>query len=67
MKYTCPQCGNKLEEINYPSNSFLNKEQWNSQRAGDYFCPECPKSKFPYYWKKELEKILFGEQLSLNL
>ncbi len=57
--YNCPDCNNKLEKVIQSENSPLNKEQFDSVRAGDYFCRICPgtrgKSGFRYYWGYELK------------
>jgi hypothetical protein len=41
-KPNCPQCGKPLEEVRYPSDSMLNRDQWESVRAGDWWCKSCP-------------------------
>jgi len=55
----CPQCGSPLEQVCQSVNSMLNAEQFESVKAGDYYCPTCPdndrgKDKKCYWWIKEL-------------
>lgn len=55
----CPVCGGALQEVRYPEGSMLNREQFDSVRAGDYFCKACKgteaKSGYKYWWKRDLE------------
>jgi len=56
----CPQCGTKLIPIIYPG-GYLNRDQWESIRAGDYLCEVCPDNnrgtqKKCYWWKYEVTK-----------
>lgn len=37
----CPGCQKVLEEISYPG-GYLNRDQWESIRAGDLWCATCP-------------------------
>lgn len=55
----CPQCGETLEEVQYPSGSMLNRDQWRSQIAGEYYCEACPdngraKNGGCYWWAREV-------------
>jgi hypothetical protein len=55
----CPQCGNPLTEIRYPSDSMLNRDQWESQLPGDLFCT-CHNNHrgnkpYAYFWRSQLE------------
>ncbi len=55
----CPDCDNELEEIVLPLNSMLNEDQFESVKAGDFVCYNCPpngrsKSPYKYFWKSEL-------------
>lgn len=58
----CPTCGGNLERVRYPSGCYLNREQWDSQKAGDYFCRVCPDNgrannkEFSYFWESEVTK-----------
>jgi hypothetical protein len=62
-KRMCPKCGRELKAVTYPADSYLNRDQWDSERAGDWYCDNCPsevaRSGFSYFWefdfKKELE------------
>jgi len=55
----CPGCGGELESVTYPG-GYLNREQWDSQKAGDYVCKVCPDNgraankQHAYFWEKEL-------------
>jgi hypothetical protein len=37
---SCPVCGFDLEPVTYPG-GYLNPDQWESVRAGDWFCDSC--------------------------
>ena len=54
----CPQCKKPLEEVRYPDGCMLNRDQFDSIRAGDYYCTSCKgneaKSGFKYWWEKEV-------------
>lgn len=55
----CPQCGKPLTEIRYPSGCMLNRDQWESEIAGNWSCESCPdngrgKDKKCYFWDHEL-------------
>lgn len=56
----CPECGLALYPVKYPSGSPLNRDQWESTRAGDFYCTSCTsdvsKSGFRYFWEHELKK-----------
>jgi hypothetical protein len=62
MNYNCPDCTELLEKVYYPSNSMLNEEQFNSVRAGDYYCRNCKGNRgntgFRYFWESELEQAV---------
>lgn len=36
----CPTCCSPIERV--PQSIWMNAEQWESVKAGDYFCKECP-------------------------
>ena len=38
----CPVCGKELIRVRYPADSPLNRDQWESQKAGDWYCETCP-------------------------
>lgn len=52
----CPECGEELNIV--PDSKCLNPEQYDSVKAGDYYCTNCKgdrgKTGFRYYWKEEL-------------
>lgn len=56
----CPQCDGPLEQVRYPSGSMLNRDQFDSVRAGDFFCKACKgtnaKSGYEYWWKSDLQR-----------
>lgn len=56
----CPQCGSGLRVVRNPAGSVLNDDQFDSVRAGDYYCENCKgneaKSGYKYWWKKDLEQ-----------
>lgn len=58
----CPNCGKPLEHVRYPSGCYLNREQWESVRAGDFMCQHCPDNgraankKFAYFWASEVNQ-----------
>lgn len=60
----CPQCGHLLHVVPYPMDSYMNREQWESLKAGDYFCIVCqnPKTKtgYTYFWEDDLVVIVPG-------
>ena len=61
MTPKCPQCGNPLGEVRYSRDSMLNRDQWESQIAGNWFCNHCPdngrgSSGKAYFWDREVEK-----------
>lgn len=57
---TCPQCGGRLEAVTYPSDSMLNRDQFDSVRAGDWYCTNCKgieaRSGYKYWWNSDLGK-----------
>jgi hypothetical protein len=63
MAVLCPACRGALTPVTYPSDSYLNEDQWRSIRAGDYYCPTCPRlpyagqAHYRYYWADELPAI----------
>lgn len=59
MTPPCPTCGTPLNEVRYNSDSMLNRDQWESQIAGNWFCRTCPgngrgSSGYAYYWDHEV-------------
>jgi len=65
MSFDCPMCSQPLTEIRYPSDSMLNRDQWESQQAGDLFCT-CHNNHrgnkpYAYFWKSELSSLECGQ------
>lgn len=58
----CPQCGGELERVRYPG-GYLNRDQWESGKAGDWFCHTCPPNgrsagnNYCYWQDKEVVKV----------
>lgn len=55
----CPTCGGVLLRVKRPSDSPYNSDQFDSQRAGDYYCEKCPdngrgNSGLHYWWHSEV-------------
>lgn len=54
----CPTCRGPLEAVRYEQGSMINREQFDSIRAGDWYCTACPgteaKSGYKYWWDKDL-------------
>jgi uncharacterized protein YbaR (Trm112 family) len=55
----CPQCRGPLEEVCQSPNSPLNRYQFDSCKAGDYYCDRCPgndrgQQPLCYWWEREL-------------
>lgn len=54
----CPQCKCALKPVAYPG-GMLNRDQWESVRAGDYRCDSCPdngranRPKVAHFWAAE--------------
>jgi hypothetical protein len=53
----CPDCGKALQPVRYEG-GYLNRDQWESVRAGDWFCDACKgtrsRSGYRYFWNREL-------------
>ena len=54
----CPKCQQPLQELRYPSDSPLNRDQWESQIPGDLFCTCHNNHKgnkpYAYFWRSEV-------------
>lgn len=55
---TCPQCNAELKRV--PRSNWLNDEQYEAVKAGDWFCETCPdnwrgQSGLCYFWDSEIE------------
>lgn len=58
----CPGCGEPLDRVTYDGGqTTLNREQWMSARAGDWWCPTCPHNgrgrSGAYYWAADLPLV----------
>lgn len=57
--FYCPKCGLELIPVVQSFNSPLNREQFESVKAGDYYCLNCKGNRgntgYRYYWEKELK------------
>lgn len=54
----CPRCNKLLQKVRQESESMLNHDQWDSVKAGDWFC-ECHNNgrghaPYAYFWNSEL-------------
>lgn len=54
----CPQCGKPLNRV--PGSSWMNDDQYEAVKAGDWFCETCPdngrgNSGLCYWWHQEVE------------
>lgn len=59
MEPRCPKCNEPLTKVEYPHGSMLNRDQWESMIAGNWFCKKCPgndrgKSGLCYWWDHEV-------------
>lgn len=64
MKPNCPLCGGQLEKVRYPSDSYMNEDQFNSVKAGDWYCSKCKSDKassgYAYFWDSEVKPMPGG-------
>jgi len=56
----CPICGKSLFKVEQSPQSFLNKEQFETVKAGDYFCKSCSgdeakHTKYKYFCAKDIK------------
>lgn len=69
--YKCPECDKILKPVVQRIGSWMNEEQFDAVKAGDYYCQDCKGDRgntgFRYYWKIELDEHFFGKQLELDL
>lgn len=60
---TCPQCGGRLISTGHGP-GWMNEEQWDAVKAGDYYCMVCTdpdtESGHKYFWKSDLVVIVPG-------
>jgi uncharacterized protein with PIN domain len=56
----CPQCNKKLEKVTRDTGSYLNQDQFDAVRAGDWYCASCTgneaRTGFKYWWNRELDQ-----------
>jgi hypothetical protein len=52
---SCPYCARPLTPVRYPG-GYLNEDQFDSIRKGDWFCENCPgwATQYRYFWNSEL-------------
>lgn len=55
MNPNCPECGKMLQPVTYPG-GYLNHEQWESLRAGDWFCALHDGVNL-YYWNSDFQQV----------
>jgi hypothetical protein len=57
---TCPECGKALRPVHY-TGGYLNRDQWEAVRAGDWFCESCKGTRsgsgYRYFWNGELVTV----------
>ncbi len=63
----CPSCNGPLAIVEQTQH-FLNSEQFDATKAGDYFCSKCPASAgqageskttgYAYFWARQLQKVV---------
>jgi predicted RNA-binding Zn-ribbon protein involved in translation (DUF1610 family) len=58
QEFLCPKCGKLLKRVRQSAYSMLNRDQFDSVKAGDYYCDSCKgergKDGMRYFWKHEL-------------
>lgn len=61
----CPKCGAGLMRVCYPIDSYLSRDQFESVKAGDWYCTRCAdsstRSGYTYFWDKDLPVPLVPE------
>ncbi len=55
----CPQCGKELKQV-FLNSLFLNEDQLQAMRAGDFYCEHCPsndrgRKPLCYWWAHEIQ------------
>jgi hypothetical protein len=55
----CPHCARPLQEVRYEG-GYLNEDQFDSIRAGDWFCEQCPgwPKRYRYFWNRDLAPLV---------
>lgn len=55
----CPECGEDLRTVEYPANCPLNRDQWESQLAGNLYCTchnnHTANKPYAYFWRSQFE------------
>lgn len=59
MSLKCPTCSKPLKIVRRSPGSPLNEDQFDSAKAGDYYCDSCPsnnrgKADLAYFWLREV-------------
>ena len=67
--FLCPSCGGNLKRVTGPG--WMNDDQWDEVKAGDYVCEACPRSvgttsgcrnnHFAYFDRKHLGITSIGD------
>lgn len=55
----CPGCGRDLKSV--PTPAWMNEDQFDAVKPGDYFCETCPSNDrgqrpLCYWWRREIDK-----------
>ena len=55
----CPNCQKRLKAVHFDPQSMLNRDQFESIKAGDWFCSTCTgdrgkRTGYRYYWDREV-------------
>lgn len=62
MSYHCPDCGKQLQPVCQSNGSYLNSDQFDAVKAGDWYCEYCPgdrgKTGYRYFWNYEIVEML---------
>lgn len=56
----CPMCGQVLNRVSQGANSYLNSDQFDAIKLGDWFCttcedPENTRTGYRYFWDRDLK------------
>lgn len=58
QRFKCPSCGAPLYRVRQSSGSYLNADQFDAVRAGDWYCDKCSGTRgasgYRYYWNSEI-------------
>ncbi len=55
----CPGCTRPLHPVMYDTSGMLNRDQWASQIAGQWYCKHCQGTRskhttYRYFWQSEI-------------